>query len=109
MRSVIESDSHSRAEPDTPAEKSFPMRARCQTESNAFLKSLKTAAATALLSTTAKSSVVRRKSCRGAESPRRKPDWKGEIKLLAERKFERYLFTRDSNTFVTDDNREIGQ
>ena len=51
--------------------------------------------------------VSRRKSCRGAESPRRKPDWKGEIKLLAERKFERYLFTRDSNTFVTDDNREI--
>ena len=38
-----------------------------------------------------------------------KPDWKGEIKLLAERKFERDLFTRDSNTFVTDDNREIGR
>ena len=27
VRSVIKSDSYSRAEPDTPAEKSFPMRA----------------------------------------------------------------------------------
>ena len=49
------------------------------------------------------------KELQGAESPRRKPDWKGEIKLLAERKFERHLFTRDSNTLVTDDSGEIGR